>query len=443
MTPTSLIYAPMITDITDPILISLDCPVTFISPAISSTEKGGKNGADFTAIATQINLIAAPQDCLENCLLTLSISSEQYEQILEQALFNLKPEIRGPLQQRGFWPERPILLELRLDTRCLAPLWQTLVDNATSYGEVSEALVSELTMILRRGDVATATQISPQALIKSLLIPPTSLEDSPPWMHTERWYCQSAQQQQAEGTVGYTTLWAYTSPEYVTPLIDSAMDSGAEALDAISSFLEKSSTAVKTEFQNELPHLQTSLSQLSDQLATALEQVDWEAIATEPEPDFPPVLSTPLPVFTVVKQFFDQDNWAYVQLSDATALQLAFQGDVGRWTCLAQCDDADAQVVFYSICPLIVSPEYYGKVAEFLMRANDGLIVGNFELNYETGEIRYKTSLDVEGDRLTPALMENLVYVNVQTLDTYLPGIMAVLENRYSPAEAIELVESD
>ncbi|MEL6492946.1 MAG: YbjN domain-containing protein [Cyanobacteria bacterium J06621_3] len=77
-------------------------------------------------------------------------------------------------------------------------------------------------------------------------------------------------------------------------------------------------------------------------------------------------------------------------------------------------------------------------MAQFITRANYGLILGNFELDYTDGEIRYKTSLDVESDRLTPALTKNLIYTNVMTMDQYLPGLLAVLEQQTPPGQAIK-----
>jgi hypothetical protein len=49
-------------------------------------------------------------------------------------------------------------------------------------------------------------------------------------------------------------------------------------------------------------------------------------------------------------------------------------------------------------------------VAEFLTRANSGMVIGNFELDFADGEIRYKTSIDVEGDKLSYAIIKRLVY---------------------------------
>jgi hypothetical protein len=69
------------------------------------------------------------------------------------------------------------------------------------------------------------------------------------------------------------------------------------------------------------------------------------------------------------------------------------------------------------------------------------MIIGNFELDYNDGEIRYKTSLDVEETPLTDALVRHLVYANVLTMDKYFPGLMRVLYAGIDPAIAIEEVE--
>lgn len=45
-------------------------------------------------------------------------------------------------------------------------------------------------------------------------------------------------------------------------------------------------------------------------------------------------------------------------------------------------------------------------LAEFLTRANYGLFIGNFEMDWQDGEVRYKTSIDVAGDRLSTALVQ-------------------------------------
>jgi hypothetical protein len=139
--------------------------------------------------------------------------------------------------------------------------------------------------------------------------------------------------------------------------------------------------------------------------------------------------------------FFEGDGWAFNLLGEPPVLQLSFRGENGTWVCIAQGRDEEEHFVFYSLCPVDAPEPRRPAVAEFLTRANYGLILGNFELDYEDGDIRYKTSIDVVDDRLSPELIRNIVYTNVIVMDRYLPGIMQVIYGQVSPADAIREVE--
>ncbi|PHM08985.1 YbjN domain-containing protein [Nostoc sp. 'Peltigera malacea cyanobiont' DB3992] len=146
-------------------------------------------------------------------------------------------------------------------------------------------------------------------------------------------------------------------------------------------------------------------------------------------------------IFEAIINFFQADNWPFVQLPGQPALQIPFQGENGKWNCYARARSEQNQFVFYSICPVNVPENKRLAVAEFLTRANSGMIIGNFELDFTDGEISYKTSIDVEGDRLSFALIQRVVYANVTMMDEYLPGIMSVIYGNVSPEEAIAKIE--
>ena len=86
--------------------------------------------------------------------------------------------------------------------------------------------------------------------------------------------------------------------------------------------------------------------------------------------------------------------------------------------------------------------ELRGLAAEYLTRANYGLSIGNFEMDFEDGEVRYKTSIDVEGGELTQGMIKNLVYSNCATTDRYLHGLMKVVYGNADPASAVRDAEA-
>jgi hypothetical protein len=145
--------------------------------------------------------------------------------------------------------------------------------------------------------------------------------------------------------------------------------------------------------------------------------------------------------FITLGEFLQEDNWYPTQLEGKYIYRMGFVGKNGQSTCYAQVRDDLEQFIFYAICPIKVPQEMRSAIAEFITRANYGLRVGNFEMDYSDGEIRYKSSIDFENNLLTPAFIRNAIYPAVQTMDRYLPGIMRVVYAGQAPEKAVDEVE--
>jgi hypothetical protein len=147
-------------------------------------------------------------------------------------------------------------------------------------------------------------------------------------------------------------------------------------------------------------------------------------------------------IFNAMVAFFEDDDWNFQWVDGTSVLTMGFTGRSGKWMCFAQAREEQHQFVYYSVCPLNVPRDRLAAAAEFVTRANYGMIIGNFELDYTDGEIRYKTSIDVEGDSLSAPLVKQLVYANVLIMDRYLPGLMRVIYGDSTPLEEIERIEA-
>jgi hypothetical protein len=146
-------------------------------------------------------------------------------------------------------------------------------------------------------------------------------------------------------------------------------------------------------------------------------------------------------IFNALIEFFEEDEWDFQWVQGLPVLSLGFDGKHGKWQCVAQAREAQQQFVFYSIMPISVPEDKRAKMAEFLTRVNYGMVIGNFEMDYDDGEIRYKTSIDVEGVEISPALIRQVVYGNVIITDRYYNGIMRIIYGTQSPLEVLEEVE--
>ncbi len=146
-------------------------------------------------------------------------------------------------------------------------------------------------------------------------------------------------------------------------------------------------------------------------------------------------------IYNALLRFFDE-GWFFAQNDEEQFLRLFYDGRNGKWDAYAQAREAQAQFVFYSVYPQLISDHQRPPMAELLTRINYGLILGNFEMDYADGEVRYKTSIDVDhSEELTAALIKPVVFANLGTMDKYCPALMAIAEDKLSPKEALALVE--
>jgi hypothetical protein len=147
--------------------------------------------------------------------------------------------------------------------------------------------------------------------------------------------------------------------------------------------------------------------------------------------------------FEILGQFLDQDGWYPQQLEDRAVYRVFFNGKNGELRCYAQIHHSLEHLLFYAVAPVKAPVECRPAVAEFITRANYGMRIGNFEMDYSDGEIRYKSSVDFEGETLTHNWIRNAIYPAVQTMDRYLNGLMAVIYGGKTPADAVADVEGD
>jgi hypothetical protein len=142
-----------------------------------------------------------------------------------------------------------------------------------------------------------------------------------------------------------------------------------------------------------------------------------------------------------VESFLQTDHWYPDAIEGLTAFAARYVGDNGEYRVIVHVNVELAQVYIYVVSPDAVPEARRSAVCEFITRANYGLRIGNFELDFRDGEVRYKSSLDFEGAELTNALLRNLMYPAVQTVDRYQPGLQRVAFEDAHPDAAVADIE--
>ena len=145
----------------------------------------------------------------------------------------------------------------------------------------------------------------------------------------------------------------------------------------------------------------------------------------------------------VVKEYLDKDNWKYQFLEDdgLITFNLRIRGMLQKAEYLFIFNDDNYTV--YASAPLsadINNPEIW----ELICRMNHGLKEGNFEVNPENGEIKYKMHIDCSETELpTKRMIERSIFIPQMMFARYGNGILQVMFNNETAKTAVEKSEAD
>lgn len=149
-------------------------------------------------------------------------------------------------------------------------------------------------------------------------------------------------------------------------------------------------------------------------------------------------------IVNVVKKFLDDDEWHY-SFDEKTGIfrfNLRIRSKIKKISYVI--DVHDEEFIVYGMSPVCADSEdaeMMAQMAEFICRANCGLMNGCFELDFSDGEIRFRSFVD--SDNLLPSteVVENSVYCTSAMFKRYAAGIVDIIFGGASAKDAIAKCE--
>ena len=142
-----------------------------------------------------------------------------------------------------------------------------------------------------------------------------------------------------------------------------------------------------------------------------------------------------------VDAFLTADDWRYSFNEEAGIFRFGMQYDGKLQKVDFLIRIRDEFFVVYA-CPPLTAKDCLPEMAEFIARANYGLQNGCFELDFEDGEIRFRTFVDGDGQLPAESVIRNSVYTAVTMMRRYGDGIAAVLFGAQTPVIAVAACEA-
>lgn len=120
----------------------------------------------------------------------------------------------------------------------------------------------------------------------------------------------------------------------------------------------------------------------------------------------------------LVLKYLDDKGWNY-DIPEDTVLRIFTGTDAGRWVFLIDVDPELQSVLCLSVFPDAVPEAQRSQVAEHLTNLNYNLAFGNFEMDEEDGDLRFRTSLLYGSSPVTAEMIANLIDLNVGTMGDF------------------------
>ena len=139
---------------------------------------------------------------------------------------------------------------------------------------------------------------------------------------------------------------------------------------------------------------------------------------------------------------FDEPNIPTNPDSEVIAtFRMPVRGLHGEWICIVRVFPESERLLVYSILSENVPEDRRPRLAELFVRINYGLVIGNFEMDWVDGEVRYKTSIDLESITPTATIIRNLIFSNFFSTDRYLGVIEDAIHTDASLVDLLTAAE--
>ena len=143
-------------------------------------------------------------------------------------------------------------------------------------------------------------------------------------------------------------------------------------------------------------------------------------------------------LFELTCDFLRRQNLPYQNFEDNQIL-IEQKTDIASWKCLFVFHPYVPQVAYYGYFPFQIPEDRRPYAMEILHRCNSGLILGNFEYDFATHEIRFKSSIDLQGQQISHVFLHSLMKVNRMTMKQYFTPLLACLVYSMSIEDALHL----
>jgi hypothetical protein len=129
----------------------------------------------------------------------------------------------------------------------------------------------------------------------------------------------------------------------------------------------------------------------------------------------------------ILIEYLKKKKWSYGLGKEDGVIIFNLSGQNGTFPCIADIQASKTRFIFVTICPSNCPNHKKAIIAELLTRLNFFIYYGTFEMNYDNGEIRFKTSIPLDHLTLTEDIIDDVIMSNISIMDECSPAILRLI----------------
>ncbi len=143
------------------------------------------------------------------------------------------------------------------------------------------------------------------------------------------------------------------------------------------------------------------------------------------------------PLFPMVTAALEEREWTYTVMDGDSAIVRVRDVKASYDVFITTCDET-RYVCCYCLLSVRVPQERRPAVADLLNRINWRIVLGNCELDVDSGEIRLRATVNVDGGRFSSEMLGTMLTASVYATEQYHDAVMQVAFGGAEPGEAFE-----
>ncbi len=143
-----------------------------------------------------------------------------------------------------------------------------------------------------------------------------------------------------------------------------------------------------------------------------------------------------------IEQYLKNDEWHYTFDEEREVIRCGINLKNRLKECRIIADIDETRYLTLALINLNCDEEHRDELSKFLTRVNYGLLFGNFELDYNDGEVRYKIATNCKDCIPSQAVIEDSMMIPAVMFDQYGDAIVDIMFGVKTAEQAYNDVEN-